>query len=43
LQIGERAGKIAEHFRGYGETVLRTTLPTEKAEKLGKLLAATSP
>lgn len=32
--------KIAERFRGYGGTVLRTTLSTEKAEKLQKLLAA---
>jgi uncharacterized membrane protein len=32
--------EIAEHFRGSGGTVLRTTLPSEKAEKLQKLLAA---
>ena len=32
--------KIAEHFRGSGGTVLRTTLSSDKAEKLQKLLAA---
>ena len=32
--------KIAAHFRGFGGTVLRTTLSSDKAEKLQKLLAA---
>jgi uncharacterized membrane protein len=32
--------KVAERFRGYGGTVLRTTLSTDKAEKLQELLAA---
>jgi uncharacterized membrane protein len=32
--------KIAEHFRGYGGRVLRTTLSTDKAEKLQALLTA---
>jgi uncharacterized membrane protein len=31
---------IAERFRGYGGTVLRTTLPAAKAKKLQELLAA---
>jgi hypothetical protein len=30
--------KVAERFRGYGGTVLRTTLSREKAEKLQELL-----
>jgi uncharacterized membrane protein len=32
--------KVAERFRGYGGTVLRTTMAPEKAEKLQELLAA---
>jgi uncharacterized membrane protein len=32
--------QIAERFRGYGGTVLRTTLPPEKAKKLQEALAA---
>ena len=31
---------IARHFRGYGGTVLRTTLAPRKAEQLQQLLAA---
>jgi uncharacterized membrane protein len=33
---------VAERFRGYGGTVLRTTLPDEQARKLQKTLAAQS-
>jgi uncharacterized membrane protein len=32
--------KVAERFRGYGGTVLRTTMSPEKAEKLQQQLAA---
>jgi uncharacterized membrane protein len=32
--------EIAERFRGYGGTVLQTTLPSDKASKLQQLLAA---
>ena len=32
--------QIADRFRGYGGTVLRTTLPSDKATKLQELLAA---
>jgi uncharacterized membrane protein len=35
--------KIAEHFRGYGGTILRTTLRPEQAKRLQQVLNADRP
>jgi uncharacterized membrane protein len=35
--------KIAEHFRGYGGTILRTTLRPEQAKQVQQVIAADRP
>ena len=39
----EKPGEVLERFRGFGGTILRTTLPPEQATRLQQLMTADRP
>ena len=43
LGESDKPAKIAEHFRGYGGTILRTTLPPEQAKRVQQVIDADRP
>jgi uncharacterized membrane protein len=43
LGESDKPAKIAEHFRGYGGTILRTTLRPEQAMRVQQVIAADRP
>ena len=43
LAESDEPAKVAEHFRGYGGTILHTTLRLEQAKQLQQVLSADRP